>query len=233
MGNNMSYTPIPESSSGDEITATTWNTWIRYNFQAKVPDIFEAKGDMVIGEGADTGARLAVGANGTYFIPSSTSTLGVRWKAPGTAVARAHANSTQSIPSAINTHLQVFGTETFDSVNGFASNRYDIQAGCAGRYLFAAAAQTESSTEWSEGEYIQLALYKNGATLVGMLDKHYAHADASVGYKFGLSGATIIDCDSGDYYSLYIYQNSGAAIGIPSSTSATYFSVAWIGTTST
>lgn len=41
--------------------------------------IFDAKGDLPVGTGADTAARLAVGANGRSLIADSAETTGMRW----------------------------------------------------------------------------------------------------------------------------------------------------------
>lgn len=45
--------------------------------------IWDAKGDVVGGTGADTAARLAVGANGTVLTADSTQTTGLKWAAAG------------------------------------------------------------------------------------------------------------------------------------------------------
>jgi hypothetical protein len=42
----------------------------------------DAKGDLVPGTGADTFARLAVGANGTVLTADSAETTGMKWAAP-------------------------------------------------------------------------------------------------------------------------------------------------------
>jgi hypothetical protein len=42
----------------------------------------DAKGDLVVGTGADTFARLAVGANGTVLTADSVETTGLKWVAP-------------------------------------------------------------------------------------------------------------------------------------------------------
>jgi hypothetical protein len=45
----------------------------------------DAKGDLVPGTGADTFARLAVGANGTVLTADSAETTGIKWAAAGGA----------------------------------------------------------------------------------------------------------------------------------------------------
>lgn len=60
----MSYNPVPTVATGDLWTASNHNTYIRDNFIAGVPDIFQAAGDLVYGSAADAAARLPIGANG-------------------------------------------------------------------------------------------------------------------------------------------------------------------------
>jgi len=42
----------------------------------------DAKGDLVVGTGADTFSRLAVGANGTTLVADSAEATGLKWAAP-------------------------------------------------------------------------------------------------------------------------------------------------------
>jgi hypothetical protein len=42
----------------------------------------DAKGDLVVGTGADTFARLAVGTNGHTLVADSVETTGLKWAAP-------------------------------------------------------------------------------------------------------------------------------------------------------
>ncbi len=51
--------------------------------------IFDAKGDLAVGTGADTSARLAVGVNGQVLTADNTQSTGVSWATPSTAVGTA------------------------------------------------------------------------------------------------------------------------------------------------
>jgi len=42
----------------------------------------DAKGDLIVGTGADTFARLAVGTNGHTLVADSSETTGLKWAAP-------------------------------------------------------------------------------------------------------------------------------------------------------
>lgn len=75
----MAYNPVPTVTTGDLWTASNHNTYIRDNFAAGVPDIFEAKGDIAVASGANAAGRLPVGSNGQILMADSSRTLGVKW----------------------------------------------------------------------------------------------------------------------------------------------------------
>jgi len=60
----MVYNPVPTVATGDLWTASNHNTYIRDNFAASIPDIFQAAGDLVYASAADAAARLPIGSNG-------------------------------------------------------------------------------------------------------------------------------------------------------------------------
>lgn len=75
----------------------------------------DAKGDLVPGTGADTFARLAVGANGTVLTADSAETTGLKWAAPaGASITSASAttNSEQSTTSTSYTDLSTVTSVT-------------------------------------------------------------------------------------------------------------------------
>ena len=47
-----------------------------------VATTFDAKGDLVVGTGADTFAKLTVGANGSTLVANSSTSTGLEWQAP-------------------------------------------------------------------------------------------------------------------------------------------------------
>jgi len=78
----MAYTDIPTVSVGDLHTASDFNTYLKDNFGAGIPDKFTAKGDIALGEGADTIGILALGNAGDWLTCDAAETLGVKWAAP-------------------------------------------------------------------------------------------------------------------------------------------------------
>jgi hypothetical protein len=75
----MAYNTPPTKSTGDTFTATEFNTYIRDNFAAGVPDIFTTKGDLVVATGPNVGTRLGIGSNGQRLVADSTQATGVKW----------------------------------------------------------------------------------------------------------------------------------------------------------
>jgi hypothetical protein len=65
-------------------TGSSWGTWLSAPAATSVATdaIFDAKGDLVAGTGADTAAKLTVGSNGQVLTADSAQTLGVKWATP-------------------------------------------------------------------------------------------------------------------------------------------------------
>lgn len=63
----MSYTALPVTATGDVWTASNHNLYIRDNFRAVPPDIVAAKGDLIVGGGADALEILNIGSDGRFL----------------------------------------------------------------------------------------------------------------------------------------------------------------------
>lgn len=72
---SLTFTEFAPASSGDVATDVIW----------------DAKGDLAVGTGANTASKLAVGANTYVLVADSTQTTGVKWAAPGGTGAAEHA----------------------------------------------------------------------------------------------------------------------------------------------
>jgi hypothetical protein len=77
----------------------------------------DAKGDLVAGTGADTFAKLTVGANNTILTADSTTATGLKWAAPAGGgkvlqVVQAQTSSTVSIASTTYTDSNLSATIT-------------------------------------------------------------------------------------------------------------------------
>jgi hypothetical protein len=60
--------------------------WTAVSGSVATDAIFDAKGDLPVGTGADTAARLAVGTNGQVLTADSAETTGVKWATPSSSV---------------------------------------------------------------------------------------------------------------------------------------------------
>ena len=73
--------------------------------------IVDAKGDLIVGTGADAVARLAVGTNGHTLVADSVETTGLKWVAPSSgAVKQVVANN--------STTAQTLATTTYTDITG-------------------------------------------------------------------------------------------------------------------
>jgi hypothetical protein len=114
---NMDFTWI--TNDVGDITAVTAGTGISgggtsgaVTVTNSMATAIDAKGDLIGGTGADTFARLAVGANNTILTADSAEATGMKWAAPASSIP---ANSTatvatnQSTSSATYTDLTTAG----------------------------------------------------------------------------------------------------------------------------
>jgi len=68
--------------SADSTTATGLK-WAAAGGNVAADAIFDAKGDLAVGTGANTAAKLAVGTNGQVLSADSTTATGLKWAAGG------------------------------------------------------------------------------------------------------------------------------------------------------
>ena len=118
----------------------------------------DAKGDLIGGTGADTFARLAVGANDTVLTADSSTATGLKWATPsgGSAPAfQAYLGSNQSGADSVAMKLNI-NTENFDSDGWFDTSTYRYTPQKAGYYNFTIQGQSPIIHT--------IYIYKNGST---------------------------------------------------------------------
>ena len=165
----------------------------------------DAKGDLIVGTGADTFARLAVGTNGHTLVADSSTATGLAYAAPaagGSFVGCSvyDSNATQSIATGTDT-VVTFNSEFFDT-DGFHSTssntgRITIPSGKGGKYLFIASAFFVNLASGKEARF-----YKNGNQLLS-----YGWTSASG--VAGTSISAILDLVATDYIEFRVVQGSG------------------------
>lgn len=173
----------------------------------------DAKGDLIGGTGADTFARLAVGANNTVLTADSAEATGLKWAAPAGSTLpafSAYGNAVnQTLVANVNTKI-TFNTEEYDTDGCFASNRFTPTK--AGYYVISAYVDADSPSS----TITRLYLWKNGAAWK-YLRSEYGHTgerEMNGTAQVYLNGTT-------DY--VEIYAVSGQATGIYKNSEYGYF----------
>lgn len=110
-------------------------------------------------------------------------------------------SAAQSISNTTITKLS-FGTETFDSDSAFASDKFTVPSGKAGKYFFYASWQTATSTNFNE---MRIYIYKNGTAIDPNIQGYHDHYGS-------IQISKLVDLAVSDYIEVYAYQNSGGSI---------------------
>jgi hypothetical protein len=74
------YTPVPAIAAGDILDEVFLMTYWVDNMAAMAPDVFSAKGQLIVGLDVDEMGVLNPGNDGEALIADSSETLGVAWK---------------------------------------------------------------------------------------------------------------------------------------------------------
>ena len=168
------------------------------------------KGDLFTFTTVD--ARLGVGTNGQVLQADSAEATGLKWATPAASTptyagAAAYGNATQSIPNttytAIALQAENFDTDSYHD-NTTNNSRMTIPAGKGGKYL------VQGALLWQNGTTGQrtLVFYKNGSQFAAWDN---TPATASV---YSMMCSITMSLVATDYVELFVYQNSGGAVGM-------------------
>lgn len=144
----------------------------------------------------------ADGSVGTSQLVDGAVT-GVKASGINTPSFSVYKSSAQSIPNATITKV-TFDTEDFDTDSAFASSKFTVPAGKAGKYLFYTKLQSDSTS----GETVNVYFYKNGSSFV----KHRQSIHASNRRTF--QATAILDLVATDYVEVFKDQDGGSARNI-------------------
>ena len=113
----------------------------------------------------------------------------------------ANKTNDQTISSGTATKAE-FDTEEFDSDSAFASNRFTVPSGEAGKYFFYTTCHFTGSTDQS---YHIVEFFKNGSVAARSVNRFAGTNSLSE------SLSLIFDLSVGDYMEVYVKQNSGSS----------------------
>ena len=170
--------------------------------------VIDAKGDLVGGTGADTFARLAVGANGTVLTADSVETTGLKWVAPASAYSGASVYNSAYISLTNNTDTTLtFNTENYDtdSYHSTSSNTSRLTVPSAGKYLITANVGFAANATGYRFAKIQ----KNGTTNVSSIGTNAAPNGT---FDTHINNSVVVDAAASDYFEIIVFQNSGGAL---------------------
>ena len=164
-------------------------------------------------EGGD--AALTVGTTGSTTLAGTANNLGtVTGGTIGTGVTKkihgfSAYNSSEdcAIPTGTWTEASATGTwtERFDSLTHYASGRFTPTV--QGIYLCGYSAVFR---EMDANEFVISAIRRNSIEAERYAWSEDRNAGTGSGYDMGLSGSAIIQLDTDDYVSLWVYHNEGA-----------------------
>jgi hypothetical protein len=168
----------------------------------------DAKGDLIVGTGADTFSKLTAGTNTYVLTADSAEATGLKWAAPsggGSTYVGATVyadNVFQAVSDSTLTAIE-FPSEDWDT-DGFHStssntSRITIPTGKGGKYQITAAAFLSASITGQ----MNLRIYKNGSAITGtglqngMFAFQYANSDK-------ISGTCTVSGVATDYFEVFI-----------------------------
>lgn len=175
----MAYSALPAKAAGDTITLTNYNA-IKGNFEAGVPDIFTAAGDIAVAVAPDEAVPVAIGADGDVLIAepgSMISTLMAWWHQPAARVY----NDADFDPTPSTWTTVTFNTERYDTdaMHSTVSNtsRLTIPGGCPGYYNIGACIEFATGIGANASSDVGVRILLNGATVIAQ--------DMRVSYRAG------------------------------------------------
>ena len=190
-----------------------------------VATTFDAKGDLVVGTGADTFAKLTVGTNGHILVADSAETTGLKWAAaqtPSFVGCVLQKTASQTISNSTVTFVtwndELVDTDGFHD-NSTNTSRITIPSGKGGKYqINFIITYASNNTGYRQG-----GIRLNGSTLINLEEKN-----AVTGSETTMSLSIIYALSAGDYIEVRSFQNSGGNLDITASYTSS-FSVVYLG----
>jgi len=146
--------------------------------------IWDAKGDLALGTGIDTAAKLTVGANDTMLMADSTPAQGAKWATPATVRA-----ALSLVPG---TDVQIEDAE-LTLIAGLAETTGNVVIAVAGAWASVAqpAIDCTNCTSIPAGSHTGTIVWSGTSIQETGLNHQFGDAtDATLTHTYGLSGAT-------------------------------------------
>ena len=158
-------------------------------------------GTIVLGQSGDTisipsGATLNSAGTNTLEGISNTPAFGVTL------------SGNQSLSDGSLTKV-TWDTELWDSDSAFASNKFTVPSGKAGKYFFTTMGYVDGI---DDGEHFFISFYKNGSRIFREVGWTSPSADAGM----RAMASVTLDLAVSDYIEVYAYQNEGSARNLQS-----------------
>jgi len=119
--------------------------------------------------------------------------------------------SAQSIANATLTKIE-YPTEVFDTDNAFASHKFTVPSGKAGKYLFSGGFKMGTTTDATE---VRAVIYKNGSGLYNTNNENTHFQSAIV--------TAVLDLSATDYIEIYGYHSCGDTFSTIADSNSNYF----------
>ena len=155
-------------------------------------------GTITVGQSGDT---ISVPTGATLSVSGSAS--GLPDNTPSFSVTL---SGNQSIGNSSWTKL-TFDTEYWDTDSAFASNKFTVPSGEAGKYFFGYTTRVQNI---DDGESVSIKLYKNGsaADTERAMGQNYSSASNQ---GINVSGFYIDEAAVSDYFEVYVYHTEGSS----------------------
>ena len=196
------------SASDTDAIAIASNGVVTFSQNPVFPDGGVAVADLDIDGATDIGAAIVDadlfivddGAGGTNR--KVTASRIATYIGDNTPSFYAKQSSTQTIGNGSNTKVDL-GTEVWDTDSAFASHKFTVPSGGAGKYHFEYSGYLVSQTV---NGFFELTLYLNGSTLRNSGNRVYMSSTAAASVTQTVS--VMVDLDDSDYIELYVYQDN-------------------------
>ena len=146
----------------------------------------------------DKGGNAIISSDGSGNLTLSSLATGALSNTP---LFFANKNANQTMPDQTDTKV-TFPNEMIDTDSAFASDRFTVPTGKAGKYYFFAMVYQTGSTDQS---YNSAYLFRNGSVYTRAINRFSGTTALST------SITAIMDLSVGDYVEVYHRQNSGSA----------------------